>query len=71
VCTILVHAGSKKELLVKDTSGLTPAQLAADKGHRHLANVLVCTNSLLFGNLTKKKPPLSGNFVKLLPGGHS
>jgi palmitoyltransferase ZDHHC13/17 len=46
VCIVLVHAGSKKELLVKDTSGLTPAQLAADKGHHHLANVLVCTHSL-------------------------
>ncbi|KAJ1697037.1 hypothetical protein LUZ63_005549 [Rhynchospora breviuscula] len=44
VCTVLVHAGTKKELLVKDTSGFTPAQLAADKGHRHLANVL--TNAL-------------------------
>ncbi|KAF3323779.1 putative protein S-acyltransferase 23 [Carex littledalei] len=44
VCTILVHAGTKKELFVKDTSGLTPAQLAADKGHRHLANIL--TNAL-------------------------
>lgn len=45
MCTVLVHAGTKKELLSKDASGLTPAQLAADKGHRHVANILVCSQS--------------------------
>jgi len=41
VCTVLVHAGTKQELMVKDKSGFTPAQLAAEKGHRHVAYVLV------------------------------
>ncbi|XP_068656796.1 probable protein S-acyltransferase 23 [Aristolochia californica] len=36
-CTILVHAGGKEELLLKDNAGFTPAQLASDKGHRHVA----------------------------------
>lgn len=66
MCTILVHAGTKKELLVKDTSGLTPAQLAADKGHRHLANILVCSQFLSFGDLKKNAPILK----KLSPGRH-
>ncbi|XP_058069557.1 probable protein S-acyltransferase 23 isoform X1 [Magnolia sinica] len=35
-CTVLVHAGTKQELLVKDKAGFTPAQLASDKGHRHV-----------------------------------
>ncbi|XP_077217128.1 putative protein S-acyltransferase 23 isoform X2 [Tasmannia lanceolata] len=36
-CTILVHAGTKQELMVKDNAGFTPSQLASDKGHRHVA----------------------------------
>lgn len=36
-CTILVHAGTKQELAVKDKAGFTPAQIASDKGHRHIA----------------------------------
>lgn len=40
-CTVLVHAGMKQELTVKDSAGLTPAQIATDKGHRHLASFLV------------------------------
>lgn len=36
-CTILVHAGTKQELAVKDKAGFTPAQIASDKGHRHVA----------------------------------
>lgn len=39
-CTVLVHAGTKQELTVKDRSGFTPASLAAEKGHRHVANLL-------------------------------
>lgn len=39
-CTVLVHAGTKQELLVKDNSGFTPTQLAFDKGHRHVAFLL-------------------------------
>lgn len=45
-CTVLVHAGSKQELLVKDKSGFTPAELASDKGQRHVAHILVCTDSV-------------------------
>lgn len=40
-CTVLVHAGTKQELMVKDNAGFTPAQLASDKGHRHVALFLV------------------------------
>ncbi|KAK7252246.1 hypothetical protein RIF29_36062 [Crotalaria pallida] len=36
-CAVLVHAGTKKELTVKDNAGFTPVQLAYDKGHRHVA----------------------------------
>lgn len=36
-CAVLVHAGTKEELMVKDSAGVTPAQLASDKGHQHVA----------------------------------
>uniref|UniRef100_A0A0D9WSJ6 protein S-acyltransferase n=1 Tax=Leersia perrieri TaxID=77586 RepID=A0A0D9WSJ6_9ORYZ len=36
-CTVLVQAGKKDDLMVKDKTGLTPAQLAADKSHRQVA----------------------------------
>ncbi|KAH7575503.1 hypothetical protein ACOSP7_004857 [Xanthoceras sorbifolium] len=36
-CTVLVHAGTKQELMVKDKAGVTPSQLASDKGHRQVA----------------------------------
>ncbi|XP_072973696.1 probable protein S-acyltransferase 23 [Typha angustifolia] len=39
-CMVLVHAGTKAELMVKDNNGLTPAQLASDKGHRHVSYIL-------------------------------
>ncbi|KAF4379580.1 hypothetical protein F8388_023597 [Cannabis sativa] len=39
-CTVLVHAGTKQELMVKDNAGFTPVQLASDKGHRSIALVL-------------------------------
>ncbi|KAL0337546.1 UNVERIFIED_CONTAM: protein S-acyltransferase 24, partial [Sesamum calycinum] len=32
-CTVLVQAGKKDDLIVSDKTGLTPAQLAADKNH--------------------------------------
>lgn len=41
VCTILVHAGKKQELLIKDKAGLSPMQLAFDKGHQQVAHFLV------------------------------
>lgn len=36
-CTVLVQAGTKEDLMVTDNTGCTPAQLASDKGHRHVA----------------------------------
>ncbi|KAJ3679152.1 hypothetical protein LUZ60_017163 [Juncus effusus] len=36
-CTVLVQAGKKEDLSVKDNTGFTPAQLAADKTHRQVA----------------------------------
>ncbi|KAK6945895.1 Ankyrin repeat [Dillenia turbinata] len=36
-CTLLAHAGSKQNLMMKDNHGFTPAQLATDKGHRQVA----------------------------------
>ncbi|EEF44063.1 Palmitoyltransferase TIP1, putative [Ricinus communis] len=36
-CTVLVHAGTKQELTVKDKAGFNPFQLASDKGHRQVA----------------------------------
>lgn len=41
-CAVLVHAGTKQELMVKDNAGFTPVELASDKGHRHVASFLVC-----------------------------
>ncbi|CAI9104174.1 OLC1v1002800C1 [Oldenlandia corymbosa var. corymbosa] len=35
-CTVLVHTGTKEELLIKDKAGFTPIQLAFDKGQRHI-----------------------------------
>nr|CAD1822388.1 unnamed protein product [Ananas comosus var. bracteatus] len=40
VCTVLVHAGTKAELMVKDSNGFTPSELASDKGHRHVSYIL-------------------------------
>ncbi|XAR52983.1 Protein S-acyltransferase [Bertholletia excelsa] len=39
-CSVLVHAGGKQELWVKDNAGKTPVQLAFDRGHRHVASFL-------------------------------
>lgn len=36
-CTVLVQAGKKEDLIVADNTGLTPAQLAAEKNHRQVA----------------------------------
>lgn len=35
-CTLLVHAGTKEELILEDSTGATPLKLASDKGHRQL-----------------------------------
>ena len=47
-CTVLVQAGKKEDLVVTDNTGLTPAQLAADKNHRQVAFFLV---GVLYFNL--------------------
>lgn len=47
-CTVLVHAGTKQELTAKDKAGLTPTQLAYDKGHRQVALYLVRDSVLMF-----------------------
>ncbi|XP_038682363.1 probable protein S-acyltransferase 23 isoform X3 [Tripterygium wilfordii] len=48
-CTVLVHAGKKQELMVKDKAGFTPFQLASDKGHRPVALFLVTAAVGLWG----------------------
>lgn len=40
-CTVLVQTGKKDDLIVVDNTGLTPAQLAAEKNHRQVAFFLV------------------------------
>lgn len=47
-CTVLVHAGSKQELLIKDNAGCTPFQLASDKGHQQIAHFLVCYDTIMW-----------------------
>ncbi len=37
-CTVLLQGGSMSELTTKDVTGLTPAQLALEKGHRYCSN---------------------------------
>ncbi|XP_075511189.1 putative protein S-acyltransferase 23 [Primulina tabacum] len=46
-CSVLVHAGTKEELMVKDKAGNTPLDLASDKGHRHIAVFLSNARSAL------------------------
>ncbi|KAM1282864.1 hypothetical protein ACFX2J_025798 [Malus domestica] len=46
-CTVLVQAGKKDDLMVTDNTGLTPAQLAADKNHRQVAFFLGNARRLL------------------------
>jgi ankyrin repeat protein len=36
-CTVLVQAGTLDDLLLTESGGFTAAQLASDKGHRHVA----------------------------------
>lgn len=50
VCTLLVHAGTKQELTLRDRGGFTPLQLAADKGQRHLSNILSNATKVSFGD---------------------
>ncbi|XP_074583364.1 putative protein S-acyltransferase 23 isoform X2 [Curcuma longa] len=39
-CTVLVYAGNKRELVIKDKNGFTPANLAISRDHRHVAFIL-------------------------------
>ncbi|KAK2987430.1 hypothetical protein RJ640_018567 [Escallonia rubra] len=36
-CAVLVHAGTKQEIMVKNSAGHTPVQIASDKGHQDIA----------------------------------
>ena len=47
-CTVLVQAGKKEDLMVKDKTGFTPVQLAANNGHRQVAFFLVSNMRFLF-----------------------
>uniref|UniRef100_A0A1D1Z4B1 S-acyltransferase n=1 Tax=Anthurium amnicola TaxID=1678845 RepID=A0A1D1Z4B1_9ARAE len=55
-CNILVHTCTKEELMMKDKSGFTPAQLAADKGQRHVAYIL--------SNVTKTRGNYCGGKIR-------
>ncbi|CAN6449913.1 unnamed protein product [Victoria cruziana] len=46
-CTILVQVGKKEDLIATDNTGLTPAQLATDKGHMQVAFFLKNAKRLL------------------------
>ncbi|XP_024374636.1 protein S-acyltransferase 24 [Physcomitrium patens] len=62
-CTVLVQAGSLENLLTKESTGCTAAQLATDKGHRHVA--LFLTNAQrVFTNRWDENNRL-GRFAKL------
>ncbi|XP_042444392.1 protein S-acyltransferase 24-like isoform X1 [Zingiber officinale] len=61
-CTVLVQAGKKEDLMITDRAGLTPAQLASDKGHHQVAFFLGnarrvfdrrCDGNSNFGRLSK------------------
>lgn len=53
-CTVLVHAGTKQELKVKDNAGVTPAQLASNKGHWAVANFLSNAERAMSNHWTDK-----------------
>ncbi|XP_031382603.1 probable protein S-acyltransferase 23 isoform X1 [Punica granatum] len=53
-CSVLVQAGTKHELNVKDRAGFTPPQLASDKGHRHIAYFLSTAQKKLSKRWTDK-----------------
>ncbi|KAJ4883539.1 Protein S-acyltransferase 24 [Raphanus sativus] len=46
-CTVLVQAGKKEDLMITDNTGLTPAQLAAEKNHRQVSFFLGNARRLL------------------------
>ncbi|KAH9625762.1 hypothetical protein KSS87_017599 [Heliosperma pusillum] len=58
---VLVHAGTKEELVVKDRAGFTPVQLALDKGHRQIA--LLLSNAQRAHNKQLKGTFCSGKMI--------
>ncbi|GAB4838383.1 hypothetical protein Ancab_027919 [Ancistrocladus abbreviatus] len=61
-CAVLVHAGKKHELVVKDRAGFTPIQLASDKGHRHIAVFL--SNAQRAQSKSCENTPFVGKILK-------
>ena len=51
-CTVLVQAGKKEDLIITDNTGLTPAQLAAEKNQRQVSFFLVGDNTDTFFSYT-------------------
>ncbi|XP_071721698.1 probable protein S-acyltransferase 23 [Rutidosis leptorrhynchoides] len=73
--TVLVHAGTKRELMVKDKAGFTPAQLASDKGHRHFALFLsnaqrvhrnFCADKIFGGKVNVGYAPILFSYIVIL-----
>ncbi|KAG6483019.1 hypothetical protein ZIOFF_059659 [Zingiber officinale] len=63
-CTVLVQAGKKEDLMIADNTGLTPAQLASDKGHRQVAFFLdVLLLCKLFERIFISLAPFSWQYV--------
>eukprot|EP00249_Psilotum_nudum_P015877 c25566_g1_i2 orf=764-2575(-) len=62
-CTVLVQAGTKEDLMIADNTGCTPAQLASDKGHRHVA-LFLSNARRIFNNRWDGKTRL-GRIAKL------
>ncbi|KAH0850158.1 LOW QUALITY PROTEIN: hypothetical protein HID58_095723 [Brassica napus] len=78
-CTVLVQAGKKDDLMITDNTGLTPAQLAAEKNHRQVSFFLGnarrllekrCDGSTPLGKLSKLDLLLffASNLPKLTTG---
>lgn len=62
-CTVLVQAGKKEDLIITDNTGLTPAQLAAEKNHRQVSFFLVGDNTDTFFQLYCLFDALSGCYL--------
>ncbi|KAG0629567.1 hypothetical protein M758_1G113200 [Ceratodon purpureus] len=62
-CTVLVQAGTLDDLMAKESTGCTPATLASDKGHRHVA-LFLSNARRIFTNRWDDKGRL-GKFAKL------
>ncbi|MCO5550157.1 hypothetical protein L7F22_003639 [Adiantum nelumboides] len=62
-CTVLVQAGTLDDLLATDFTGCTAAQLASDKGHRHVA-LFLSNARRVFQNRSDNKSGI-GRLTKL------